>query len=347
MRVAFFTYPSAFQNVGGGEILLMKLREYLVKQGVEVDLFDSWNARIENYDWLHVFGSVKDCLGLVEVANKRNVRVAITPLLWSDLRRAVFTHGSLLTKADFLARHGMKWLWPSFPSSRRRLLTSSDLIFPNSEIEQRQIARLFAVDASKMRVVPNGVDAHFLGARPEEARRRFGEEPFILGVGRAEPRKNQLNLIRAVKKIPGKRLILIGSPVSGCESYFASCQKEGKGFTEFVPTLAHSDPLLKSAYAACELFVLQGWFETPGLVALEATLAGARVIGTSGGSTREYFGGHILYFNPADPEDIFLKIKEALSLPLTDTLKNHVLERYTWEEVARITRSFYEEFSRP
>src|SRR3990167_6890604 len=155
MKIAFFTYPSAFQNVGGGEILLLKLREYLIKQGVEVDLFDSWNASIQNYDWLHVFGSVKDCLGLVQVARKRKVRVAITPLLWSDVRRALFTHGSLLTKADFLVRHGIKWFWPAFPSARRQLLTLSDVIFQNSEIEKRQIGRLFAINPSKMRVVPN------------------------------------------------------------------------------------------------------------------------------------------------------------------------------------------------
>ncbi len=343
MRVAFFTYPSAFQNVGGGEILLLKLREYLIKEGVEVDLFDTWNASIKDYDWLHVFGSVKDCLALVEVAKKRNVRVAITPLLWSDVRRAFFTHGSLLTKADFLIRHGVKWAWPAFPSARRKLLISSDLIFPNSDIEKRQIARLFAVDSSRMRVVPNGVDRDFLNATPEIARQRFGKEPFILGVGRVEPRKNQLNLIRAVKKIPGKRLILIGSPVSGYEEYFETCQKEGKGFTEFIPTIPHSDPLLKSAYAACELFVLQGWFETPGLVAFEAALAGAKVIVTSGGSTREYFQDHALYFNPADPEDISLKIKTALASPFSEALKKHVLEHYTWEKVAQVTRRLYEE----
>lgn len=342
MKVAFFTYPSAFQNVGGGEILLLKLREYLKKQGVEADLFDCWQSRIEHYDWLHVFGSVKDCLMLMEVAKKRGVRVAITPLLWTDLRRAMFTHGSLFTKADFIVRHLAKYLWPSFPSSRRKMLLAADLVFPNSEIEKRQIARYFAVDPKKMRVVPNGVDTFFLDADPTLARREFGQGSFILGVGRIEPRKNQLNLIRAVKKMEGKRLVLIGSPVSGYETYFDECRKEGAEFTTFVPTLSHSEPLLRSAYAACELFVLQGWFETPGLVAFEAALAGARVIATSGGSTREYFGKHVLYLNPADPEDISFNIQAALSLPPTDALKNHVLEHYTWEEVARVTRCFYE-----
>ena len=74
----------------------------------------------------------------------------------------------------------------------------------------------------------------------------------------------------------GARLVLIGSPVSGYEEYFNECKKLGGGFTTFIPTMRHEDPLLRSAYAACDLFVLQGWFETPGLVAMEAALAGAQ-----------------------------------------------------------------------
>ncbi len=131
MKVAFYTYPSAFQNVGGGEILLLKVREYLQKAGVTVDLFDSWSARIEDYDVLHVFGSVKDCLGLVRVAKSRGVKVVITPLWWSDWRRAFFIEGSLKTRADFVLRHTTKLLFPAFPSARRELLLASDLIFPN------------------------------------------------------------------------------------------------------------------------------------------------------------------------------------------------------------------------
>src|SRR3989338_6179189 len=225
MKVAFFTYPSAFQNVGGGEVLLLKIREYLQKEGIEIDLFDTWNAKVEHYDLVHVFGSVKDCLGLVKVANSRGIKVVITPLLWSDPHR-------------FPLRHFVKWFFPYFPSSRRKLLLSADMIFPNSEMEKEQIARLFAVSKNKMKVVYNGVDKSFGSADLATFRSKFGTEPFILSVGRIEPRKNQLNLIKAIKKLDNKKLILIGSPVSGYEKYFEICQQEAQGFTTFIPALA-------------------------------------------------------------------------------------------------------------
>src|SRR3989338_7134166 len=99
MRVAFLTYPSAFQNIGGGEILLLKMKEYLEKNGVEARPFFCWEGKITDYDLIHVFGSVKDCLGLILVAKARNVKVAISPILWSDFRRALYTEGSFKTKA--------------------------------------------------------------------------------------------------------------------------------------------------------------------------------------------------------------------------------------------------------
>lgn len=343
MKAAFFTYPSAFQNIGGGEILLLKMKEYLEKEGVSVDLFDTWRARVENYDVLHVFGSVKDCLPLVRVANARKVAVAITPLLWSDARRAFFTQGSLKTRADLVLRHTAKVLWPSFPSSRRDLLICSDIVFPNSEIEKKQIARLFAIPKEKLKVVPNGVDRHFLQANADAFTAKYGKAPFVLGVGRIEPRKNQLNLIRAMKKIKDRRLVLIGSPVSGYEAYFKECQKEGNDFTSFLPTLPHEQPLLKSAYAACDLFVLQGWFETPGLVALEAALAGAKVVATSGGSTREYFKECVDYIDPSNVQDIYEKISKNLKTPKSDALKNHVEQNFTWDKIAKATKRCYEE----
>jgi glycosyltransferase involved in cell wall biosynthesis len=342
VKVAFFTYPAAFQNVGGGEIQLLRTRDALRRRGLEPTLFDPWTMRVEDFDVLHVFSSVKDCLGLAETAKARGVKVVVSPVLWSDFRRAVHTDGGLRAKADLFARHAAKLLFPRFPSGRRRLLGIADLVFPNSEAEKRQIARLFAIDPGKIRVVSNGVDPQFADADPEVFRRLHGDEPFVLGVGRIEPRKNQLNLIKALKG-SGKRLVLIGSPVSGYERYAEACRREGEGFTAFLPALEHSDPLLKSAYAACSLFVLQGWFETPGLAALEAGLAGARLVVTQGGSTREYFTDLADYLDPASTADIRAKISANFGKPAPAGLKARILERYTWDRVAETYIRLYGE----
>lgn len=342
MRIAFFTYPAAFQNIGGGEIVLLKMREALLKKGIDVHLLDTWQDRVETYDILHVFGTVKDCLGVMRAAQARGVKIVVTPIIWSDWRRAFFESSSVPERARLCIQHFTKVIFPSFPSERREMMMLADRVLPNAQAELEHISKLFAIPQAKMRVVPNGVDPVFASGDPVLFRQKYGEKKFILSTGRIEPRKNQLNLIRALKGA-GHRLVLIGSAVSGYEKYAEECRREGQGSVEFVPGLQHRDPLLSSAYAACEAFVLPGWFETPGLAAMEAAVAGAALAVTQVGSTREYFGKDAQYFDPSSPKDMQQKILTAFSSGRQTALSQKMLQRYTWEHVAAKTIEIYKE----
>lgn len=331
MRVLFFNYPSSFQDIGGGEIFLIKLKEYLEQRGIEVKLFDMWNDKIENFDILHIFCSVKDCLGVVKVAKMRGIKVVITPVFWSTWKRALFSYGSFRERMLLLLRHSTKFFFPSFPSDRRELLILSDVVSPNSEMEKDQVRRLFSIPESKIKVIFNGVDRRFTKGNPEYFRSKMGLDKFILSVGRIEPRKNQLRLIRASQtfKYP---LVLIGDPVSGYEEYYETCRREATSTTRFIKGFSHEDPLLASAYAASELFVLPAWFETPGLAALEAAVAGTRLAVTRDGSTPEFFRHYVEYFNPMSPKDMDRAVSRALEKPKTSSLQQHILDHFTWEK---------------
>ena len=334
MKIAFFVYPSAFQNKGGGEILLEKRDEFLSKiPDVKIKRFDMWKDKVEDFDILHVFGSVKDCLNLMHVARSRKVKVVLEAIFWSDFRRAIFEHGTLSKKIEMIVRQSMKYIWPAFPSSRRKMFQVSDMIVPNSESEAVQISRFFSIPREKMFVVPNGVDKEFAFVTKDDFVRTYSLENFILYVGRIEPRKNQLNLIKAMEGV-NKNLVLIGDPVSGYEKYYEECKKNAGDNINFLGGMEHGDPLLKSAYAACEVFVLPGWFETPGLAALEAGIAGSKLVVTAGGSTKDYFGEHVLYIDPSNISDINAKIKESLNKEKTKELSEYIKNLFIWEKVA-------------
>lgn len=334
IRVAFFVYPSAFQNIGGGEILLLKTKEYLEKKGVYCKLFDTWNDKLDDFDILHVVGCVKYCLGLMETAKNKGIKIVLDPVFFSTFQRALHEHGGPKRKLASCARHLTKALFPFFPSDRRKMMVLADAVIPNSYVEQKQLERLFWIDKRKMHIVPNCVDASFGEGDAGLFKTKYKLDNFILSVGRIEPRKNQLNLIRALKGF-SMPLVIIGSPVSDYMEYYEDCKKEGSDNAIFIDRIDHDDPMLKSAYMACSCFVSQGWFETPGLSALEAGLSGARIASTDKGCTKEYFKDYVEYFDPSNARDIRSAIEITLCGDRGAGFRDYIKNNLLWDVAAK------------
>ena len=341
MRIAYFAFPSCFQTPGGGEILLLKTKEALEHKGVEIKLFNQWEDKLKDFDILHVFGSERYCLGLVRTARAFGVKIALSPVFWSTMQRALYEYGSISKKAEKVLKHMAKVICPVFPSDKRKMHLMADVILPNSIQEADQVARLFNIGKEKMHVVYLGADERFSQADKNEFFKKYNLNNFILSVGRIEPRKNQLNLIKALKG-SGRQLVFIGDPVADYQSYYQECLRLADKNTLFIKHLPHDSSLLSSAYAGCGLFVLQGWFETPGLAALEAGLAGARLAVTEGGSTREYFKDYVEYLNPASPESIRAAVNRALSGEGGKGLSSHIRDNFLWPHVAEENIKAYE-----
>ncbi len=345
MRIAFYVYPVAFQSPGGGEILLLKTKEYLEKEGAEVKLFDPWNDKLKNFDILHTFGSVKDALRMMETAKLAGTKNVLSTVCWYSWKSAWGTYPDCKTRALSLARHAAKCWLPFLPSERKRMMQIADLLLPNSESEACQLESFFQVPSNKIKVIPNAADPAFADASPEPFVQKFGFKDFILCVGRIEPRKNQLNVIRALKGMP-KPVVMIGDCVPGYEAYEAACKAEADKNIHFLGGLPHGSELLRSAYAACDTFVLGTWLETPGLAALEAGLAGAKVVITEEGATREYFQNFAHYVSPSNPESIRRAVLQALALPKTPDLRIHIQSHYLWPQAAKKNLEAYESILR-
>lgn len=330
MKVAFYVYPTAFQSAGGGEVLLLKTKEYLEKAGVSVKLFDAWHDKLETFDILHTFGSVKDALPMMEVARRVGIKNVLSTICWYNWRSAWKTPGSWAARVAALGRHAGKVFLPFVPSQRKRMMEISDVLMPNSASEAKQLERFFRVPRSKIAIIPNGVDSAFANAQPRLFTEKYGLRNFVLCVGRIEPRKNQLGMIRALSgtKAP---FVLIGDPVSTYPEYYQACRKAAGDNCHFLGGIPHDSELLRSAYAASNTFLLASWLETPGLAALEAGLAGAKIVITRDGATREYFRDLASYVNPANAADIRAKTLSSYERPKDAQLKEFIAQNYTWK----------------
>jgi glycosyltransferase involved in cell wall biosynthesis len=334
MKVAFYVYPVAFQSPGGGEIALLKTKEYLEKEGIKIKLFDPWHDKLKDFNILHTFGSVKDSLRMMEVAKTVGTKNVLSTICWYSLKAAWGTYPAWNKRIPSLIRHVAKTALPNLPSERRKMMQVSDLLLPNSKTEAHQLKRYFGMPEKKISMIPNGVDPAFAEATPDFFIGKYGIQNFILIVGRIEPRKNQLNVIRALKGIK-QDVVFIGDYVHDYKDYYDQCRKEASPNFHFLGPIPHDSGLLTSAYAACNTFLLATWLETPGLAALEAGLAGSKVVITNQGATEEYFKEFASYVSPDNLAEIREKTLQAFEQPKDQKLKEHIRKNYLWPVVAQ------------
>ena len=105
----------------------------------------------------------------------------------------------------------------------------------------------------------------------------------------------------------------------------------------------HDSPMLASAYAASSVFALPAMYETPGIAALEAGLAGANVVITPHGGTKDYFKDMATYVDPYNITSIRRGIETSLNQDTNDRLQKYIENNFLWEKVAELTANAYKQ----
>jgi glycosyltransferase involved in cell wall biosynthesis len=339
MKVVFSTYSGTEKSPGGGEIQLRKTKEYLEKQGIEVGILTGKTTELKDYDLLHNFSIHRECINNVEKAKKAGIPVAVSTIYWPSKEAFVWQTG--LNKLKSLTAGAINKL--PF-SKQRKIIEKADLLLPNSNAEKEMLVKEFGADGNKIFVVPNAIDKSFLNADKKLFQVKTGLKEFILFVGRIEPRKNTLNLVKALNEIEADAVI-IGDAAKGFEKYYLKCKKtseKNKGI-HFFEGMGYASELLKSAFANAKVFVLPSWYETPGLAALEAGALGANLVVTERGCTKEYFKNYATYVDPESVSDLKEKILIELNKPKNKEISEHILNNFTWEETAKKTIQAYNE----
>ncbi|GAC1473439.1 MAG: glycosyltransferase [Isosphaeraceae bacterium] len=334
-----------FQAPGGGETQLVQTGRHLEARGLPIRPFSPWIDRLDEARLLHLFGMSREGLELGRVAHARGLPVVLSPICWYDPRALAALATNPLAAVCDVAKWAVQRAVSCRPSWRRALLNLSDAVLPNSQAEAHQLVQCFGTARDSIQVVPNGVEARFADADPQLFRDEQGAGDFVLYVGRIEPRKNVLGLVKA-SRAAGLPLVLIGDAPPGHEAYLRLCRSSGRRTDRWLPALDHDDPRLTSAYAAARVVALPSWFETPGLAALEGALAGRAVVVTPYGSAREYFGDRVLYARPGRITELVNALTVAWRRGPDPTLGRHVAERYLWSDVARQTAEVYDQVAR-
>jgi glycosyltransferase involved in cell wall biosynthesis len=126
-----------------------------------------------------------------------------------------------------------------------------------------------------LKLIEHGLDPPAPGRGRAETRRRFNlpqASPLLLNVGRLVPQKNQEVLIRVLACLPRVHLAVAGGGVSehACRMLAATLGVTDR--VHFLGAMTARD--VADLYAAADLFVMPSTWETFGLAAVEAAMAG-------------------------------------------------------------------------
>ena len=304
-------------------------------------LLDVWGDRFEPGDCLHVFGLSRAALELAEIARYRGTSVVVSPILWYHLRSLCGAEPCWSRKARLTAGFMARLLRVRPRDWKQQLLTHAERVLPNSRAEAKQLMRYFGVPPEKLRVVPNGVDTTWL----DRARPPGGSEPerdIILCVGRIEPRKNQLTVIRAARAL-GLPLVVVGAPLPNHAAYYEACRAAAGSEVQFLGPLPHRGPALAKLFWRARAVVLASWYETPGLAALEGAAAGANVVVTRFGTATDYFGEFAYYVHPGSVRSVRDALWQAWNIAPPQELMIRVRTRFRWARIGRELARVYEE----
>jgi glycosyltransferase involved in cell wall biosynthesis len=356
MRVIIISRSTLYSSPGGDTMQIHMTAKYLRKLGVDVDILTSENkVEYERYDLIHFFNIIRPDDIMHHIGNKRPYVISTVFVDYSEFDRiarsgisglmfkmlnpyhveylkslARFLLGRDTLKSPYFLLHGQF-------RSILHIAKNAKMLLPNSESEYRRFQKAFG--DFPYQIVVNAVDPETFNDSV------IADESFrdhILIIGRIEGRKNQLNVIKALINTK-YQLTIIGKPSLNQRSYYNDCRKlaEGHSNIHFVEEqLDHKQ--LAPIYKAAKVHVLASWFETTGLVSLEAGLMGCNIVITRKGDTEEYFEDMAFYCEPDDVNSIRLAIEKAYKAPENKRLQCFINDNYTWKRAAEQTLQAYE-----
>ncbi|HEY3447103.1 MAG TPA: glycosyltransferase [Myxococcales bacterium] len=348
-------------TVGGGDATqILRTRDALQALGVQVQLWSEPHAPARgSYDLAHLFHLTRlDTFVHAQALATAGLPFVLSTIHWpmaefeqqGHIGPLRLLHRALSSGPADVAKNGVRalladgpWraaLLASAPATWNDrigfLLAHARCLLPNSKAEADVLSELG--QTARIEPVVNATEPPPADAAAAALPRGLPPR-FVLAAGRIEPRKNQLALVEALGGFPVP-LVLVGDPGPMHPNYLRRVRTAATR-TGAMLLPAQPRPVLFSLLARAEAHLAPAWYETPGLVSLEAAAAGTRIVTTDRGCTREYFGPQASYLDPADAASMRAAAESALAQPKDDGLRQRVLREFTWARAGEQTLAAY------
>ena len=243
------------------------------------------------------------------------------------------------------------------------VMTKGDRIIAISNFIAGHILRIYGIPATKIRVIPRGIDIEKFSPNKVSQERRIkladqwrlpDDKPIIILPGRLTRWKGHIVFIEAIKKLERKNIqcLIVGSDQDRKDyKHELDRQIENHGMQEFIHVVGHCDDM-PAAYMLTDIVISASTDpEAFGRIMVEGQSLGRLVIGTNHGGSRETVieGQTGWLAEPNDADSLAANIRIALDLSekqrttITNTARKHVEENYTKEIMCSKTLDVYNE----
>ena len=270
--------------------------------------------------------------------------------MWSQLRLPVAlaaSHPDLL----FVPAHSVPFAWtgralavvhdlayerfPDAYSARERALLQATtrwavrrcpVLIAVSEATKDDLVACYHVAPERVRVVPNG------GGEPPTMPPGSDTQaqPYVLQVGRIEPRKNQLAALAAVEQLDGVKFVVAGP------------ERDARMTTQLrasprCSVVGRVDaPALEALYAGAAAVVVPSLYEGFGLPVLEAMARGKPVVAARNSALPEVGGDAAVYVDdPNNAAALAAALESAMNDPSLAGKGRARAAQFTWDRCAR------------
>jgi glycogen synthase len=255
----------------------------------------------------------------------------------------------------------------------RHAYQTADGIIAVSEQMRRDVIDAYGVRPENVTVIHNGIDPDFYKPTfSNDLLKEYGidpEKPFVLFVGRITRQKGISQLIGAAKHFSKECQVVLcaGAPdteeiARETDELIAKLKAEREGIILISEMLPREK--VRVLYSHARVFACPSLYEPFGIINLEAMACETPVVGSAVGGIPEIIvdgkTGFLVPlhsvsrsdFNPADPhafqEDFARKVNklladESLATQMGKAGRDRVLEKFSWESIARSTLHYYQE----
>lgn len=361
MKVIFLMRVDAYYKRGGDTVQIEKYVEELNNLGIDASISTDLNEDITDADIIHLVNIDRplETYYFFKNAKRLGKKIVLSPIHHSyqhiDLHETYGRYGVLksfnLILKDYWTREKMKNVLRVVLNKKLRsirkdikepvfeqqqlILNNVDGIALIAEGEGKAIEEDFNIKIKNSIIVPNGVSFN-----NTTVNNKIEKEIDVLVVGRIESRKNQINIIKALKDTE-KKVTFVGKANPNHKKYYKEFIKlvNKHSNIEYITEVSHDE--INKLYKKSKVHLSASWFEVSPLVDIEALYNGCTVVASEHSFSKSYLGKNVYYVAPTDLKDIKTKVLLALKQPINEMSNDKLHQTFNWKNSALILKEFY------